>query len=235
MRTTGKASFGALVATLAVAALAATGSAHDGHDHGGARQGGSEAKTKRHHFEAIITASGVTLYAHGPEGKTLDAARLAATVTFYHPNAPDNPWFSRELKPSAAKAGSPVDSLTLTADLASVPASGVRVAFRVTGLSDPAEPEANFSVPFAISRPAELTVAKATAADGKAIAAMKLCPVSNEDLGSMGGALKVSRGEKATFVCCKGCLKQIQANPEKYLGTSAKVPAAAANHEHHDH
>lgn len=235
MRSTGKASFGALVAALAVAAMAATGSAHDGHDHGGARHGGAEAKTKRHHFEAVIAATGVTLYVHGPEGKTLDAARLAATATFYHPNVPNKPWFSRELKPSAAKAGSPANSLSLAADLASVPASGARIAFRVTGLSDPAEPEANFSVPFAISRPTELTVAKATAADGKVIAAMKLCPVSNEDLGSMGGALKVSRGEKSTFICCKGCLKQIQANPEKYLGTSAKAPAAAANHEHHDH
>ncbi len=49
----------------------------------------------------------------------------------------------------------------------------------------------------------------------------------------MGGPLKVSRGEKSTFICCKGCLKEVQANPEKFLSGSAT--ASDAKHKHHDH
>ncbi len=52
----------------------------------------------------------------------------------------------------------------------------------------------------------------------------------------MGGPLKVSLGDKSTFICCKGCLKEVQANPEKYFGASAKpssTPKSAATP--HDH
>ena len=99
----------------------------------------------------------------------------------------------------------------------------------------PAETTAAFSVPFALASSGEIVVAKATKADEKAIAALKTCPVSNEDLGSMGGPLKVTRGEKSTFICCKGCLKQIQANPDKYFGKVAAAPSEKGKHEHHDH
>ncbi len=59
---------------------------HDGHAHGGAQHGGTEAKSKRHHFEVVFTKAGLTLYAHGPEQKPLDVSRLKASATFYHPS-----------------------------------------------------------------------------------------------------------------------------------------------------
>lgn len=230
---TGRTMFRALGVALVAASLAGHAGAHDGHEHGGAQHGGAEAKTERHHFEAVFTKAGVRLYAHGAGHEAVDVSRLAATATFYHPNAPGKPWFSRELKPTAAGPGQPADSLGLAIDLSKAPEQGAKVAFRVTGLADPAEPEASFVVPFAFAGGGEIAVAKATAADQQAIAALKLCPVSGEDLGSMGGALKVSRGGKSTFICCKGCMEQIQANPEKFFGATAAAPAAG--HDHHDH
>ena len=51
----------------------------------------------------------------------------------------------------------------------------------------------------------------------------------------MGGPLKVSRGDKSVFLCCKGCLEKIQADPAKYFGTAAAQPAGDAKHDHQGH
>ena len=73
---------------------------------------------------------------------------------------------------------------------------------------------------------AGITVAPATKADQAAIDAQKVCPVSKEELGSMGGPLKVTLGGRSVFICCKGCAKDIKADPGKYLGTpTASAPS----------
>lgn len=66
-----------------------------------------------------------------------------------------------------------------------------------------------------------LHVAPATDADAKAIAQQKLCPVMDEPLGSMGTPLKVTGLGRDVFLCCKGCLKFLKEDPQKYL---AKLP-----------
>lgn len=236
MHSTGRTILGVVGATiLAGTGFLSTARAHDGHDHGGAQHGGVEAKTKRHHFEAVFTKTGVKLYAHDANHKAVDLSRLSAQATFYHPNTLEKPWFSRELKASAASAGQPADSLALAIDLSKAPEKGGKVAFRVAGLSDPAEREASFTVPLTFAGGGDLAVTKATAADEKAIASLKLCPVSHEELGSMGTPLKVTRGGRTTYLCCKGCLKELEANPEKFLGAKAASPKADAKHDHHAH
>ncbi|QDV83774.1 Archaeal TRASH domain protein [Stieleria magnilauensis] len=74
--------------------------------------------------------------------------------------------------------------------------------------SDPAK--------YAAGRP-QITVATSTAADAAAIAAQKVCPVMDEPLGGMGTPIKVTIGDKPIYLCCKGCIKKIQAEPAKYL------------------
>jgi YHS domain-containing protein len=74
--------------------------------------------------------------------------------------------------------------------------------------SDPAK--------YAAGRP-EITITTSTAADVAAIAAQKVCPVMDEPLGGMGTPIKVMVGDKPIFLCCKGCIKKIQAEPAKYL------------------
>src|SRR5262245_40663532 len=121
MPTTGRTFFSALVASLvAVTSLVGLAMAHDGHDRGRAQHGGVEAKTKKYHFEAVFTAHGVKLYAHEADHKAVDARGLAATATFFHPNAPDQPWFSRELKATTSSPGRPAGSLDLALDLSKV-------------------------------------------------------------------------------------------------------------------
>ncbi len=229
----------AFFSTLGAALVAATGLAsaddghkhEDGHKHGAPLHGGKVAMTEEYHFEVVLAKDGLKVYPRSHEDKPVDASRLTGTATFYHPNSP-RPWFDRKLVPTAASPGQAASSIGTSIDLSKVPA-GAKVGFKVEGLPEPAETTATFTVPFAVPTGGELLVVKATKADAKAVAAMKTCPVSKEDLDSMGGALKVSRGEKSTFICCKGCLKEIQANPEKFLSASASTPAA--KHKHHDH
>ncbi len=69
---------------------------------------------------------------------------------------------------------------------------------------------------FAAGRP-EITVTSATEADTALIKRQATCPVMDEPLGSMGQPIKVMVGDKPIFLCCKGCIKKIQAEPAKYL------------------
>ncbi|MCS7466394.1 hypothetical protein NZK35_06865 [Stieleria sp. ICT_E10.1] len=81
------------------------------------------------------------------------------------------------------------------------------------------------------SSTASITVTSATQADAALIARQKTCPVMDEPLGSMGDPIKVIVGDKPIFLCCRGCIKKIKADPAKYLslvyggGSAGSVPA----------
>lgn len=223
----------AFFSTLGAALVAVTSlaMADDGHEHGAPLHGGKVAMTKEYHFEVVFAKDGLKVYPRSHEDKPVDASRLFGTATFYHPNSP-KPWFERKLAPAATDPGKAPSSIATAIDLSKVPAAGAKVEFRIEGLPEPAETTSRFSVPFALSPGGEIVVAKATKADEKAVAALKTCPVSKEDLGSMGGPLKVSRGGEVTFICCKGCLKAIQADPDKFLGAGASSAKGAHDHKH---
>lgn len=53
------------------------------------------------------------------------------------------------------------------------------------------------------------------------IAKQKICPVTDEELGSMGAPVKVSVAGRTVFICCKGCEKTLLRKPDQYL---AKLP-----------
>ncbi len=64
-------------------------------------------------------------------------------------------------------------------------------------------------------------LAKLPDEDRAAAEKQKLCPVTDEPLGSMGVPRKVTVEGRDVFLCCEGCEEEIKANPEKYL---AKLP-----------
>ena len=45
----------------------------------------------------------------------------------------------------------------------------------------------------------------------------RMCPVSGEALGSMGKPLKVSAEGRSFYLCCKGCEKELKADPKAVL------------------
>jgi type IV secretory pathway VirB10-like protein len=58
---------------------------------------------------------------------------------------------------------------------------------------------------------------KLPAADRAMAMAQLVCPVSGEHLGSMGVPLKVSAEGKTFLLCCKGCDKEVKANPKEVV------------------
>lgn len=65
----------------------------------------------------------------------------------------------------------------------------------------------------------QVTVAIATEADAALIKRQANCPVMDEALGSMGQPVKLMVGDKPIFLCCKGCIKKVRAEPAKYLAS----------------
>jgi hypothetical protein len=221
----------ALALGLVCVSLSRAQDAHK-HEHGVPVHGGKLVMTRQYQFEVVFAPDGVNIYTRTHDDKPIDASRLTGTATFYHPSL-SRPWFERKLVPPTPGKGQATSSIGLRIDLNKVPARGAKVAFRVEGLPDPAESAATFTVPFALADKVAISVGKVTKADEKAIAAQKVCPVSGEELGGeMGPPIKVSRGESAIFLCCKNCLKQVQANPDKFFDTSAASPHAAGHGQH---
>jgi len=60
--------------------------------------------------------------------------------------------------------------------------------------------------------------AKLSPEDRAAAERQRICPVTDEPLGSMGVPLKVKVKGQDLFVCCAGCVNSVKNNPEKYLG-----------------
>jgi hypothetical protein len=216
------------VATILVLALDVPGRAEERTAVALSPRGGCLAKTARHQFEVFFYPTGLRLCAQGMEETPVVVSKLSGTVTITIPGAP-NP-FVYTLKGTTPTEGKEPSSLDLSLDLSRVPASGAKVTFQLDGLGDPAEPGATFIVPFTpvqrapsptpapVSAPKAILISRATQADQPAINAQRVCKVSGEPLGSMGVPIKVARGNQAVYLCCQGCVRTVQANPDRYLG-----------------
>ncbi len=52
------------------------------------------------------------------------------------------------------------------------------------------------------------------------------CPVTGEELGSMGEPVAVTVGGRSVYVCCRGCAKRAEADPAKTLAAVEAERAA---------
>jgi hypothetical protein len=64
--------------------------------------------------------------------------------------------------------------------------------------------------------------------DRKLAEAQILCPVTDEELGSMGVPVKLTIKDQPVFVCCKGCGKDAEKDPDGTLKKVAELKAKAA-------
>ena len=48
------------------------------------------------------------------------------------------------------------------------------------------------------------------------------CPVTDEELGSMGPPVPVKVKGQTIYVCCKGCVKTVESSPEQYIAKVAR-------------
>lgn len=60
-------------------------------------------------------------------------------------------------------------------------------------------------------------LAKLSIDDRTAAEKQRVCPVSDEPLGSMGTPIKMEVNGKSVFICCDGCREKLMANSERFL------------------
>jgi hypothetical protein len=74
----------------------------------------------------------------------------------------------------------------------------------------------------------ESPLAKLSAADRKLAEAQKWCAVENDKLlGDMGVPYKATIKDQPVFLCCKGCLEEAEAHPDKTLAKVEELKAKA--------
>ena len=60
-------------------------------------------------------------------------------------------------------------------------------------------------------------LAKLSEADRASAEKQHICPVTGEMLGTMGQPIKLTVNDHDVWICCDGCRKSIESNPDKYL------------------
>jgi len=60
-------------------------------------------------------------------------------------------------------------------------------------------------------------LASLSAADRAAVEKQRVCPVTDEPLGSMGAPMKVSVQGHDVYICCEGCREVLQDDPNTFL------------------
>jgi Cu(I)/Ag(I) efflux system membrane fusion protein len=80
------------------------------------------------------------------------------------------------------------------------------------------QPPASTTPTAGLSAKAKANLDKLDPEDRKLAEAQRLCPMSGESLGSMGKPVKLTVKGQVVFVCCKGCMDDALADPDKTLG-----------------
>jgi hypothetical protein len=138
---------GMVLACLAGPGVISQGMAQEEMKSARSMRGGILATVEGHRFEVFFYPTGVRVFPLDDSGKPRETVRLSGHATFYHPNDPDSPWFSRPLQPIVAAPDHLPTSLDLSVDLAGAPRKGVTVHFEIVGLESKNSSTAEFKVP----------------------------------------------------------------------------------------
>lgn len=86
-----------------------------------------------------------------------------------------------------------------------------------TDIVDAEAPEADEPVEVTLSEDEIEEIKNLPEEDAALALEQKICPISDEHLGSMGVPIKVTADGKSAFICCAGCEKLFNRNPEAAL------------------
>jgi Cu(I)/Ag(I) efflux system membrane fusion protein len=81
------------------------------------------------------------------------------------------------------------------------------------------------------SRPAPMPREAKHASDKTLIAFQKTCPVTGNELGSMGEPVRRQIGERVVFLCCPACIEKFEQSKDKYLAQISNESSAAPKGE----
>lgn len=157
--------------------------------------------------ETVFSSKSVQVYVFDRAGEPLSTKNVRGRATFKLPSDPRK--YHYDLYPQTGD-GVPANGLHLVIDLSQVPDRSAVVEFVIYGI---AQQPPVFATQFQRSLTTEQI----------AIRLQGICPVSGEPLGSMGQPPKVRIGVQEIFVCCKGCIKKVKEQPDKYLNKMAAL------------
>ena len=124
------------------------------------------------------------------------------------------------------------DYLAALADVSRVPDRQMQVTFQLGNLPLHDSPEATFTPPFVAAPLGVPVVAVAlTSADSEAIARQHVCPVTGIELGRQGPPVKVLVGRQPLYLCCRGCIPELENHPESYVTRVVSPPDSPATAE----
>lgn len=212
--------------------------AHAGHDHGqgsamhmsGAPMaprpphGGQITDVGPFSFEVVYRPQETRVYLYGRNHQPFAGQGMRGQLVMkMHGNDKQYPF---PLNHVAKKPGSTGQGyLAAAVDVSRIRDGSMNVTFELDGLPNPRNPRAMFTQSFALSK-IPVRVALLDQADQARIERQKVCVVTGGKLGSMGTPVKVLIGDQTIYLCCKGCLGKVQANPEAYLEEVAPARAS---------
>jgi hypothetical protein len=195
-------------------------------------RGGWMATTKHHRFEVFFYKTGIRVFPHDESKTPVPVATLSGNVSFSLPG--DQKPLVYTLKGKSVPKGREQRSLDLSADLSWVPAGKVKVDFTISGLDDPREEEATFSVPFVLVAPippastqGQYTFVAADPSDRRAIEAQEFCPVCGKMLDPDGPVIKVTKGNRVLLLDTENCVELFHKTPDRYFDAASRPVAAA--------
>lgn len=163
--------------------------------------------------ETLVLPSGIRLFVYDSQGHPLDLRSARGVVMLHVAGAPKR--YRYDLFPEVRKDNTS-ESLAVAIDLSRVAGQKVELNLQLVGIPGterrPAQFAASLTVPMTDSQ-----------REAAAIAEQGICPVSGQPLGSMGRPIAVDLDGQTVFVCCKGCIDRLKANPEKYLAALPKA------------
>lgn len=121
--------------------------------------------------------------------------------------------------------GTNQDYLAGRLDLAGLGDGVASATFVLQGLPNRQRPTAAFTQSLALSRtrPA-VTIALLEESDQEGLARQKVCPVTGNPLGSHGTPVKLRVGGQPLYLCCRGCIAEVQKNPAAYVAPAPTGP-----------
>lgn len=165
-------------------------------------------------IEAVVAHSGLQVFVYDREGQPASVAPARGVASILVEGGAKR--YRYDLLPDNRGA------LAVAVNLAKIAGRQIEMNFQLVGFAPSGSTPIAFSeVTMVPESQQQLTAA--------AIARQKSCPVSGKPLGSMGGPIKVMVGDKPIFLCCKGCIKKVQAEPAQYLtkvyGNASPAPS----------
>ena len=205
---------------------------HADHDHATAAanrgpHGGQVSEAGGSQFEAFYAPQETRVYPYDAQGRPISARGMSGEVIMRVRGNDKEYRFPLEYTQAQRE-----DYLVARVDVSRVRDGDMQATFELRGLPSRSVPAARFAQTFALSRqPLTVAVTKLTQTDQAGIARQKICPVMDTPLGDHGAPIKLLVGNQPLYVCCKGCIKKVQSNPEEYLrrvGGGATTQGGAA-------